>query len=251
MSIFELMERNKKEFTKNDKTIYAYLSKYPEDFLNSQLAAISAYTGVSHASITRFIQKLGFSNLNEFRYQLSIDLQEKDKIKEKKSRAQIYSETLLEAEKMITDEILEKIYLAFESHRNICLTGYNLSRIPAEHMNSLLSISVPYSSRVLMNDTLPHVIEDDNVLIIYSTRRSEFYKDWLEKIKENEKKPYVILVTMNSKHKLRKFADLTVLLPSADYSQMGDVVNADQLSFMFFNHVLDTYIVNRNQSEQK
>ena len=230
MSIFELMERNKKEFTKNDKAIYTYLCKYPDDFVNSQLAAISAYTGVSHASITRFIQKLGFSNLNEFRYQLSLDLQDKDKKRE-------------------TNDILEKIYSAFESHRNISLTGYNLSRIPAEHMNCILNISAPYSSRVLPNDALPYVIEDDNVLVIYSTRRSEFYKDWLSKITESEKKPYIILITMNSKHKLRKYADLTVLLPSADSAQMGDVVNADQLSFMFFNHVLDVYIIKRNRNE--
>lgn len=249
MSIFELMERNKKEFTKNDKAIYTYLCKYPDDFVNSQLAAISAYTGVSHASITRFIQKLGFSNLNEFRYQLSLDLQDKDKKREKKSSAEIYGETLIEVEKALTNDILEKIYSAFESHRNISLTGYNLSRIPAEHMNCILNISAPYSSRVLPNDALPYVIEDDNVLVIYSTRRSEFYKDWLSKITESEKKPYIILITMNSKHKLRKYADLTVLLPSADSAQMGDVVNADQLSFMFFNHVLDVYIIKRNRNE--
>ena len=52
-----------------------------------------------------------------------------------------------------------------------------------------------------------------------------------------------------SKNKLKKFADQTILLPTANSVQMGDIVNADQLSFMFFNHLLHAYIIERNRTE--
>ena len=240
MTVFELMENNKATFTKNDSIIYDNVLKYPNEFISAPIGALATFMNVSHTSITRFIQKLGFANLNEFRYQLSRDLNNQDS--DRTTLAQYLGNVLMETEKALTEEILNDLADQMSSHEIISLVGFNLSKVPASHLDYTIKATGKYRTRVLDFESLPYMSSNKDMIIIYSANSGKAFVNWISKITQDESRPYIVLVTLNPRHILRKHVDKVIVLPVVNTALMSDAVYAQQMSFMLFNFMLNNHL---------
>jgi DNA-binding MurR/RpiR family transcriptional regulator len=116
--------------------------------------------------------------------------------------------------------------------------GYNLSRIPAEELNIALQFDPSIHASYPQIDVSQRFASDD-LLIIYTAVSGASYKGLLHEFKVGRNvKPYMVLVTTNSKHPLRRSFDEVFVLPTATVETSDRTVLADTFSFLMFNDML-------------
>ena len=122
--------------------------------------------------------------------------------------------------------------------RHVYLMGYNLSRVPAEELNIALQFQDGISASYPQVD-VPQRFRTDDLLIVYSAVGGDSYKGLMHEFKIGRNtKPYMVLITTNPKHPLRRSFDETVLLPTATITAGSRTVLADTFAFLMFNDML-------------
>ena len=91
-------------------------------------------------------------------------------------------------------------------------------------------------------DLISKNYSSDDTLIIFSTYNGSIYQTLLKKICSypTNTKPYICLVTMNSKHKLRKYCNNTIVLPSVKQATANHEATLELAAFNMFTDILIT-----------
>lgn len=238
MNTIELMDSSVSSFSKTDRAIYESLRKFPDMFATRSVTEISNGAGFSKPALTRFAQRLGFGGFVEFQYQFALDLEEQRQRSDAPTNAEVYGGLLKLVEERVDKVQLQALIERMRASRHVYIMGYNLSRIPAEELNIALQFDPSICASYPQIDAGQRFTEDD-LLIIYTAVSGGSYKGLLHEFKVGRNvKPYMVLVTTNSKHPLRRNFDEVFVLPTATVETSGRTVLADTFSFLMFNDML-------------
>ena len=238
MNTIELMDSSLSSFSKTDRAIYESLRKFPDMFATRSVTEISNGGGFSKPALTRFAQRLGFGGFVEFQYQFALDLEEQRQRSDAPTNAEVYGGLLKLVEERVNKVQLQALIEHMRASRHVYIMGYNLSRIPAEELNIALQFDPSISASYPQIDVGQRFTEDD-LLIIFTAVSGASYKGLLHEFKVGRNvKPYMVLVTTNSKHPLRRNFDEVFVLPTATVETSDRTVLADTFSFLMFNDML-------------
>ena len=238
MNSLELMESRLSSFSKTDRQIYEMIKKFPSDFAYNSITAVSCNTGMTKPALTRFAKKLGFGGFAEFQYQLGQDLKELKENKSELTRAEMFARLLKQTEDTVDREELKELIRKMKKSRRVILMGSNLSRIPAEVMLINLSFDTDIVSSLAETDFIPYYFSKDDMVIIYSAISGGTFQNFMKSLRrDGVQKPYMVLITVNSKHPLRHNFDQTIVLPTMPLGNSSDVVLSDTFSFLMFNDI--------------
>lgn len=238
MNTIELMDSSLSSFSKTDRAIYESLRKFPDMFATRSVTEISNGGGFSKPALTRFAQRLGFGGFVEFQYQFAQDLEERRQRSDAPTNAEVYGGLLRLVEERVDKAQLQALIERMRASRHVYIMGYNLSRIPAEELNIALQFDPSISASYPQIDVGQRFTEDD-LLIIFTAVSGASYKGLLHEFKVGRNvKPYMVLVTTNSKHPLRRNFDEVFVLPTATVETSDRTVLADTFSFLMFNDML-------------
>lgn len=242
MDTLDKMDALSAGYTKTDRAIFEKIRKFPEQFIGMNVNALAEETKFSQSALTRFAKKIGFTGFTEFQYQLGIDL-EKRKQMPRKLRSEIYGSVIQEVEQAVNTAEIELLAERILSAPTVMTAGINLSKLPAEYLEMVLSYSVGSRSRFIHADSIPQSFSEGDVLIIFSVAGGSMLAKPLDSILNRAgMHPYIVLVTMNPKHPLRKKADEIIVLPSYRSSEATGAVLSETYSFLMFCDMLDTVL---------
>ena len=238
MNTIELMDGSVSSFSKTDRAIYEAIRKFPDTFATSSVTQLSLSAGFSKPALTRFAQRLGFSGFVEFQFQFAQDLEQARARTDAPTSAEVYGSLLKAVEERLDRSQLSGLIDRMRTSRHTYLMGYNLSRIPAEELNIALQFHADIAVSFPQIDVMQRFMPDD-LLIVYSAVGGDSYKGLLHEFKIGRNtKPYMVLVTTNSKHPLRRHFDEVIVLPTATITSGSRTVLADTFAFLMFNDVL-------------
>ena len=133
---------------------------------------------------------------------------------------------------------LQALIDRMRASRHVYLMGFNLSRLPAEELNIALQFDPSISASYPQVDVSQSFTSDD-LLIVFSAVGGDSFKGLMHEFKVGRNtKPYMLLVTTNSKHPLRHNFDEVIALPTANVATSNRTVLADTFAFLMFNDVL-------------
>lgn len=242
MNILEKMDLLEDSFTKTDYQIYIQLKKDPQTYASMSITELMTWLGCSQASLTRFAKKMGFNGFSEFQYQFALDMNELNKAKDK-TPAQQYGEILIECERTLQDEDLRQVADMIKNAKSIHLAGASLSQIPCNYMEAMLNI-LGYNVKILSSDKTWFMNSTPSaIMILFSVSRGDSYKQYVTSYlsKNPQKKPKIVLVTMNPKHTLRKYSDKCIVLPHLKTSPGSSLVY-ESMCFLLFVDMLSKYL---------
>jgi len=239
MNTLELMDASVSSFSKTDRQIYESIRKFPEEFATRSITEVSDNTCVTKPALTRFAKKLGFSGFAELQYQLTQDLKELRENPAGDSNSEKYASLLIQTDKSVDKEAIRRLIRKMKSSRKVILMGANLSRLPAEELLIALSLNDEVCSMMPQTDLMPFHYSENDMVIIYSAISGNSYQDFLRNFrKENTIKPYLVLITTNSKHPLRHNFDEVFCLPTLPLAGTTNTVLSDTFSFLMFNDLI-------------
>ena len=238
MNLFEHMDSLASTFTKTDHFIYTQCKKFTETFATAPISTITEKNNVSQAALTRFAKKLGFSGFSEFQFALSAQIQQGTVEGKKKTPAQTYGDALLETEKSLTDEVLKPILDHLKLTSDIYTSGCNISSIPANYLIYALKIINTTHSEFLPIDAFPATYPPHSIIFIFSAESGTYYKTLLRDHTSKDSNPFIVLITLNPKHPLRKTVNYTIVLPKVNIVDINRNVLPETLSFLMFIDVL-------------
>ncbi len=239
MNALELMESKLSSFSKTDRMIYEMIKKFPPNWAKQSITEIADGSHVTKPALTRFAKKLGFGGFAEFQYQLAQDLKEVETNKKSTSRADIYAKLLRQTEESIDHEVLKDLAARMKQSRKVMVMGSNLSRLPAEELLIGLSLHDEIISFMPPADIVPYHYSEKDMVIIYSAISGGSHQEFLKGFRrEGVTKPYLVLVTVNSKHPLRHNFDQVIVLPTLRLQDSSNIVLSDTFAFFMFNDLL-------------
>lgn len=238
MNLFEHMDAMASSFTKTDHFIYTQCKKFTTDFAESSITAITQHHNISQHALTRFAKKLGFSGFNEFQFALAMQIKEGTLEGKEKTPAQSYAEALTETEKVLTDKVLAPVLDVLQDHKDVYTSGAHIASLPARYLDYSLKILGNYHSEFLNVDDFPAVYPKKSVVFLFSVETGTHYQTRYEGREKNAQNPYIILITLNPKHPLKKKANYTIVLPKQRIIDVNRNVLPETLAFLMFVDVL-------------
>ena len=242
MNPYELIELKKSSFTKTDQHIVELISKNADAiFRNATVTSLAKEYAISQASLTRFIQKLGYPSYNEFKF--DIYRCEKQSLTNEDSEETIlesYSNLILLMQNVLKEDTLVEIARDIAAARTIVTIGMHKSFLPAQsfqyNMLKLAKPSVAFSSDD--RHEIKHFITKDDIIILF-TAEGDSAKDFIHEYKEKDIP--IILITMNDKTSIRKYARHIIWLPNSRNQNMHKYLE-NQVFFLVFADLLTSYV---------
>ena len=239
MNVIDLMDSRKTSFSKNDRKIYESIKKFPAEYASLPISELANKGNFSKPALTRFAQKLGFGGFAEFQYQFAQDIKELSGRSDRQNNADAYGKLLKQVYETTDRAAVRKLIAKMRESRRVILLGSNLSRLPAEEMLITLNFETDINAALPSLDFLPYHLTSDDMIIIYSAISGSSYQELMRKIRmDSNEKPYLVLITINSKHPLRHNFSEVITLPSVSLSEASNTVLSDTFAFLMFNDIL-------------
>ena len=244
MTIFELMDSKKSKYTKTELLIYEYIKKFPSSFKNDSISDLIESFGFSQASLTRFAKKLGFAGFNQFQYQLQNDANTAEADKE--TRSHFYGKFLEMTEEAINQKELNKIARYIKDADRIIFGGNHLSSIPAAFLDLSFKILSDKATALLQEGQPFFPLHKNDVFILFSSYTGKGFKNYPTKL--DSKGVHTILVTLTTKHPLRKEFETVFVLPESQSIHNSKTVMTETFAyFMFIDLLLESLKQYRNE----
>ena len=238
MNTIELMDGSVSSFSKTDRAIYESLRKFPDMYATRSVTEIANGAGFSKPALTRFAQRLGFGGFVEFQYQFAQVLEQARQRDDAPTNAEVYGGLLKLVEERLDRAQLQALVNRMRASRHVYIMGYNLSRMPAEELNIALQFDPTIHASYPQIDVSQRFAADD-LLVVYSAVSGDSFKGLMHEFKIGRNtKPYMVLVTTNSKHPFRRNFDEVIALPTATVATSNRTVLADTFAFLMFNDLL-------------
>lgn len=240
MDVLDLMETKLSSFTKTDRAVYERLRKYPEEFAHESYDKLTSTLDVSPSALTRFAKKLGFAGYAELQYQLALDLEQRAQHGRQETVAEIFGSFLVEAERTVDRDALHDLAKHIVSARKVHCLGFNASSFAARFLWHGLRSKAAIDAENNDFDFADVVYRDDEVMVVFSVASGEWYRPMLQRMRKRDEshQPYIALITMNSKHSLRRFCDNVIVLPTAGKVSAYHTAALESMLFTLFNDML-------------
>lgn len=246
MNIFELMDFRASSFSKTDRRIYEAVKKFPDSFANQSITEISEGSGFSKPALSRFAKKLDFGGFAEFQYQFAQELKNRQEEPEKTGNADIYAGLLKQVEQSVSGKTIDDLIARMRKARQVSIYGSNLSRLPAEMLYMSLQFEKDIISVLPPADINHYFHHPDDLYIIYSAISGDSHQRLMKDLRKHDsQKPYLVLITANSKHPLRHNFDEVIALPSVSLASGNRIVYSDTFAFMMFNEMIYEHLHQR------
>lgn len=238
MNIIDRMDTLVAAYTATDRKIYEFIKKFPEQFASCSLNEIVERFKISQPALTRFAKKLGFSGFLEFQYQYRQDLTEVRTNAHPEKHSEYFSQYLQDTEKAVRSDVLATLAKKISDARITYFTGASIAGIPAIFMKYYCRVGLGPVGTCTDPYDLPVSFKGDECILIFSAIAGDAYRKYLPRVCQSGNKPFIILVTMNAKHPLRKFADQTVVLPEAGIISDNTSAMPETMEFLMFCDLL-------------
>lgn len=215
------------------------IKKFPDEFASQSITEISRNATATKPALTRFAKKLGFSGFAELQYQLAQDLKKMKENPDGDSNSRKYATLIQQTEKSADREKIRELIRRMRNSRKVIMMGSNLSRLPAEELLITLTLDDSICSMMPQADLMPYEYAENDMVIIYSAISGASYQEFLKNFRhEKVTKPYLVLITVNSKHPLRHNFDEVICLPTLPLAGTTGTALSDTFSFLMFNDVV-------------
>lgn len=238
MNVIELMDAKTTSFSKTDRKIYESIRKFPEEYAAHSITKISEMSGFTKPALTRFAQRLGYSGFIEFQFQFQQALKDQNERQENVSNAAVYARLIGQVDQLVNRSVLQNLVKRIRESRCVYLHGANLSRIPAEELNMALQYE-PEVLCMLPQQDVPRLhYQEKDLVIVYSAMGNNYQRLIKSLREEGTARPYMVLITTNSKNALRHHFDEVIVLPSTKIGDPGTPVLSDTFAFLMFNDLI-------------
>ncbi|MEE8807503.1 MAG: MurR/RpiR family transcriptional regulator [Lactimicrobium sp.] len=238
MNIITRMDALVSSYTATDRRIYEYIKKFPDQFSSDSMTDIVKHYGISQPALTRFAKKLGFSGFLEFQYQYRQDLSEVRTNGNTETRSEHFSQYLQETEKGLDRNVLQQLAQKIMSSRLTYFTGASIAGIPAKYLEDYCRLGLGPVGVYSSPSSMPLAFTGEETVLLYSAIAGDAYRKYLPEISQSPNKPYIVMVTMNARHPLRKYADLTIVLPEAGIISDNTSAMPETMEFLMFSDLL-------------
>lgn len=240
MDVLDLMETKLSSFTKTDRAVYERLKKHPKSFAHDSYDELTSALGVSPSALTRFAKKLGFSGYADLQYQLALDLEQRSHRSDDETVAQIFGSFLVETERTVDKAVLSRVAKRIVESRRVTCLGFNLSSLPAQFLCLGLKSKLGVDAECPPFDYVEHSYRDDETIVLFSVASGEWYRSFFQRMRSRtpDWQPYVVLVTMNQKHSLRRYCDELIVLPTAGKVSSSHTATLENMIFNLFSDML-------------
>ena len=247
MNPYELIDLKKSSFTKTDLHIVDLVTKNADAiFRNATITNLAKEYGISQASLTRFIQKLGYPSYSEFKF--DIYRSEKQSLTNEggsKSILESYSNLILQMRNVLKDDDLQMIAKEIAQARNVVTIGMHKSYLPAQSFQyNMLKLAKP-SIAFNADDRheIKHFITSEDVVLLF-TAEGDSAKEFIDEFKDREVS--IILITINDKTSIKKYAKHVIWLPNSRNQNMHKYLE-NQVFFLVFADLLTSYVAKEIQ----
>lgn len=251
MNFWVRLETCKKDLSPSEMKVCKILEEDPTPFHFFSASKIAQDYGIPQASITRFVQRLGFNSYSDFRMALVTS-----------ETKHAYQEPIT-SEKQIIEcasavrELASKTLLDILSHHiinahHVFMAGTGNAHIQAyQMMIKLANIGIPSTliQPGFETQTL-RVMNNQDVVILYS-HMLPTHKSFLEAANDlpKEERPFIVLIYSKPNHPLRKYVDLPIELPT--FNTANTISQANEFPPVMFNLYLIEHLVEILRSKHK
>ncbi|WP_051564211.1 MurR/RpiR family transcriptional regulator [Desulfovermiculus halophilus] len=228
------------QLTGKGKILNAYIQEHPKKVVFMTIKELAQATGVSEATVVRFVRTLGFSGYNDFLQELR-DVLDTDSpmlermhlsVPETDMGSRLHSvvaegmQNLQHFYKQVDLDVLEQIIDRIEQSQDIFVIGSRLSYMPAYFLGWVLTkirhgVNILKGSDSTSLDWLANA-QEGSLIIIFSTTR---YPNELIRLGRTVKRlnQTLIVIADSSLCPLLSFADLSLVTPSKNIPLFGDL----------------------------
>lgn len=222
--------------TKSDKKIVDYIRSNPEEFAQFSITEVAEKIPTSIAAITRFIQKIGYEKLQDFKLEITRSLESAESPRYKNQYENIEKddgilviaqkvlkkniESIRDVEKLLKQEDMEKVLTIMRSARRLIFVGLGGSASvarDAHHKFMRLGLMVELVTDVQVQGIVASVGTERDAIIVVSNEGANTELNMALRIaKENQMK--IIAITQFAKSPLAKLADVCLYTLSREFS---------------------------------
>lgn len=215
MNFWDRLDASKAELTPAEMKVCNILEKDPYPFHSFSATKIAKMYRIPQASITRFVQKLGFESYSDFH--IALVMSEKKTDVEKTTTEQSLIDCTSKVRQVATKPLLDKLSEKIIQANHIFLCGTGNANLPAYQLMIKLTNMEIQSTLVPpgFENQLLHTMSRNDLIIMYS-HMNPTYKLFCEAIRElpKEKRPYTVLVYSTPNHPVRKLVEMPIELPT-------------------------------------
>lgn len=259
MNILEQLEHPDFKPSKSDRALMEYIRQHGDVFCTSPIAQLAQLSGISEATITRFVRKMGFPNLQHFKVSLAEELSGRS------PQQTIIDHTIKTDESILTtakklmsismealrqtihdldeDVIAQTVKLLINGHR-IYFIGLGNSGFVADDSAykfqriGIDATGLDNSHLMMLHMSLIH--PDDIVVAISHSGESMEILQAAKLAKKNG--AHLVVITANTKTILRQYADLCIFYKTKETMlETGSIVT--KLTQIFIIDLIYTQVV--------
>ncbi len=232
MKILHQLERPNFKPSKSDKILVKYVKEHASEFCTTPIAMIASSCGVSEATITRFVRKMGFDSLQLFKLTLTEEMADSKKRSILSEDISCDESVMVTANKLLAnnieilertvgnlnEEIIDKCVELLKNAERVFFIGLgNSGFIAQESAYKFLRIGInakgmDNSHIIMLNMALLH--QDNVVVAITHSGKSFEIVEALNLAKKNGGK--IIVITSNKNAELIKYADVCIFYESGE-----------------------------------
>lgn len=220
MDAYRQMELHKDELTPRELGVYEAIVNNDELVRGSSSTELAKALGVSQSVISRFCQKIGFSGYGDFRmslYQSVGKLEGRGERGAGRDIADYYSDAVYEVRRALPDDLLDELAQRAIGARDVYISGFGGSAVPASFLGTLLSQDSIRAHVVAPGDEIGvlHFTSERDLFVLFSLMNPT-HASFVSTVRElnPKRRPYVVMVTGTPSHPLRREVDQVIALPS-------------------------------------
>ena len=253
MDFWERLEACKKDLSPAEMKVCRILEDNPAPFHYFSATRIAQDNKIPQASITRFVQRLGFNSYSDFRMSLvTSKKKDEDNAYETVSSDKKLIECVSSVRQVASEELLNHLSNIIINANHVFLCGTGNSHIQAYQLMIKLTNIQIQSSLVEPGFEVQSLraMTSKDIVIMYS-HMNPTYKQFLDALHDlpAEEKPYSVMIYSSPNHPLRKQVDLPIELPTL--MTQNTISQANEFPPVLFNLFLIEHMVQilRNKNE--
>lgn len=259
MNILEQLEHPDFKPSKSDGVLMDYIRQHGDVFCTSPIAQLAQLSGISEATITRFVRKMGFPNLQHFKVSLAEELSGRNQqqtiinhnittdesiLTTAKKLMSISVEALRQTVRHLDEDIIARTVKLLTNGHRIYFIGLGNSGFVADDSAykfqriGLDAIGLDNSHLIMLHMSLIHP-KDTVIAISHSGESSEI----LQAAKLAKKNgAHLAVITSNPHTVLRQYADLCIFYKTKETMlETGSIVT--KLTQIFIIDLIYTQVV--------
>ncbi|MFD1671847.1 MurR/RpiR family transcriptional regulator [Agrilactobacillus yilanensis] len=256
MSIVNIVEEQFDTLSRQERKVALKVIQAPEQVQNMTISALAKTVGVSNATITRFVKKMGCSDFYTFKLQLAVvHAPAEPAVSEDRITDSVYNyyRRILTGtwERIDVDKLKETVQEIFEAKR-VYLFGLGSSGYTANEMTQrLLRMGI---SAFCMTDSHIMFISSsivqagDLILAISLSGNTSDVNRSVELAKENGAK--IVAITASSNSRLAALSDLTILVKNSNFVDNNRFVNS-QFAIIYALDIITTMLLENDTYRER